>query len=254
MPCLTVTGGPDPPTDTVGTPGQMTGDRVWMYAFSPSARRSTNNVSDIPAPSRSRKGDFNRESWKTYSVGYSERINFETGGAANWKWRRMVVSYVGDIYDVVPEDTLEYLDRRSPPYPGQVRTMYDFAQNTFVQQSLCEILFQGQQGVDWADIFNAKLDSKRVRVIYDKVRHLSGGNNAAHWGGAKHYFRHGETIHYDEQESGDAKQINFNGSRFAEDGSPGGNLLIFDFFACANGAASNLMRWSPTGTYYWHER
>lgn len=254
MPCLSVDGGPDGPTDTVGTPKNLTGERVWFFAFSPSARR-TPNAEEPVLNNYARTGDFSRESNRTYSVGYSERCNFETGGAANWKWRRMVISINSDIYDIFPEDTLEYYDHRAIPFPGQVRTMFDFAQNVFVQEEFCRRIFEGTQGVDWADLFNAKLARKRVRVIYDKVRVISGGNNAAHWGGAKHWFPHRENLIYGEQEAGGKKQRSGNTSRFVwPEGQTGGNLMVIDIFACANGAASNQMRWSPTGTYYWHER
>lgn len=255
MPCLRVLGDRDGPTDTVGTPANMTGERVWFYGFVPTARAVRSNHNQPAGENRARKGDYARESAYTYSVGYSERINFETGGAANWKWRRIVISSQRDLWYSFAEDTLEYYDERSVPHPAQVRTMYDFAQNVFVQQSVCELLFEGQQGVDWADLFNAKLDRSRLRVIYDKVRTISGGNDAAHWGSAKHWYPHKESLVYENKESGDSKFNTGNSAKFvAESGRTGGNMYIFDIFACANGAESNQMRWSPTGTYYWHER
>lgn len=241
-------------SSTHGVPGDgvvITGEKVWTYAFVPSARA----VHTQPEINGVRGYDFSRLHRETFSVGYAENVTIETGGAANWQWRRLAFRMKNSpSREAFPTQTLyQYVADVVPP-PGYVRALYDFSLDDNARTTLYYEIFQGSQGVDWKDIFNARLNTTKVVPIYDRTIQISGGNDAAHWKRRKFWHPTRKRLVYDDKESGDHK-VQGEDSHFSANGTHSmGDLWILDFFACANGGATNQLRFVPQGCYYWHER
>lgn len=238
---------------TPGVPVTMTGDRTWQFAFVPSARAVPPDAGFLQF---GRGYDFARLHRNTFSVGYKERVTFETGTPANWLWRRIVFTMktLEPAQSFQTGALFQHVDDINPA-PGYVRTLYDFSTATLSRQVLYREIFQGSLGVDYQDQFNAPLDTKRVNKIYDRVINISGGNNAGHWKMRRFWHPNRQRLIYNEKESGDHKDTGSEASHY-NDGSKagGGDMWVLDFFSCANGGASDTMKFLPQGTYYWHER
>lgn len=236
-----------------GQPRVLTGDRSWEFAFVPSARAVELDNRDLNLV---HTGDYSRRRTETYSVGYKERVTLEAGTPANWLWRRIVVTIKSlEPAQSFPQGALYNNFDTSQPNPGYMRTMFDFSTNTLARQTLYREVFQGTLGVDWQDIFNVPVNTRRVNKIYDRVIPVSGGNNAGHWKRTKFWHPVRHNLVYNEKESGDHKDTRSEASHYNNGAKYGcGDLWVIDLFACANGSASDVMNFLPQGTYYWHER
>ncbi|QCW23622.1 MAG: capsid protein [Genomoviridae sp.] len=233
------------PLTEPGAPYNMTGEKLWAFCFAPSARSSEWTEAS---------GEYQRHMTRTWSRGYKEFSTFETGGAANWQWRRIVFTTKFKLYQAFPLGTVEKYYDGSVPINGQTRAIFDFTQSSAANIQTFYILFEGSRGVDYSDVFSAKTNKKFVRVISDKVRQLKGGNDAAHFHNYRDWFSNNSTLVYNEKESGDRKPDS-NAAKFSTGGREGeGDMYVVDLFACANGGTANQARWVPSGKYYWHER
>lgn len=236
-----------------GAPIVLTGDRSWEFAFVPSARAMQ---IDIPAQNVIHGGDNSRRHTETFCVGYKERVTLETGTAANWLWRRIVVNIKSlECAQSFPQGALYNNFDTTVPNPGYLRTLFDYSTNDLARQTLYRELFQGTLGIDYQDIFNAPIDTRRVDKVYDRVISVGSGNNAAHWKRSRFWHPVRKRLVYNEKESGDHKDTQSEASHYNNGAKFGcGDLWVIDMFACANGAASDVMNFLPQGTYYWHER
>lgn len=234
-----------------GNPIQLFGNVLSAFAFCPSARGSHWTEGNQ---------EYSRKLTSTFAKGYAERVTLETGTAANWRWRRIVfASKSDDIREnftfVGGDSGLTYSDSTN----GHVRACWNFSGSPNAENAIFRQMFQGDRGVDWSDIYNAKLNPRRIRIISDRIRNVNGGNGAAHWNGGRFYDNISKTLIYDQNESGNAKEglsvleHDPNFSWFSREDSPSGDIYVVDLFSCANGASSDTMLFVPHGTYYWHE-
>ncbi|QCW23717.1 MAG: capsid protein [Gemykibivirus mouti2] len=235
-----------------GLPFVMTAGATYNFAFVPSARTFHANSSI----QQQRAWDYTRQSTYTYSVGYSERVTLVANSSANWRWRRIVFTMKNlEPAQSFQSGALFNYNTSVEPEPGYVRTMYNFANNTLSRQLLFREIFQGTQGVDYSDPFNAPLDPTRIRILYDKNISVASGNDAAHWRVRRFYHRNNSRLIYNEKETGDHKDTGSEASHYNNSSRLGqGDLWVVDMFACAGGSGSDELRFLPQGTYYWHER
>lgn len=114
------------------------------------------------------------------------------------------------------------------------------------------ILFQGKQNVDWSDFNNAKVDTTRVDLKYDKTRIIQSGNDTGVFKKYPHWFPMNKNLVYDDDEAGDTKES----SNFSVTDKRGmGDYIIFDIFSShAAATGSDILRVQSESTLYWHER
>lgn len=242
--------------DTTGAPGVPTtllGGALSAFAFCPSARSSKWTEAE---------SEYARQKTNTFAKGYLDKVTLQTNSGGNWRWRRIVFQcHAPDIRQSFG-DTSGGVDgrlARALGTEGYTRAAYDFSANTTAYDALFRQLFQGQQGVDWSDIFNAAINRRRVRLIADKIRNIQSGNGGPHWGGARDYFPINRRIVYNQKENGNEKEgnslgeFNSNFSWFSAPHAGGGDVYVVDLFACASGVDSDTMEFLSHGTYYWHE-
>ena len=240
--------------DSIGTPGApivLQGDVLSAFAFCVNGRGSVKQDDSI----------YNRQKTITWARGYLERVTLESVNAKNWRWRRIAFQTHSDDIRIAFGDsqggvTTGRLARNESGY-GYVRPMYNFSGNAAAYNALFRQLFQGTQGVDWTDIFNAPCNPRRVRVIMDKMRHITGGNDFGHWKGVRDWIPINNSIVYNEKEEGNSKdhgpEFDSNYSWFTAPHAGKGDVFVVDLFACAGGEETDAMNFLPHGTYYWHE-
>lgn len=230
--------------DTPGDPKTLSGDNIYGFLFSPSARGSSATFGvDL----------VKRFGGTTFVRGLSERISFETTTAANWIWRRIVFSMKGDaVRGQFPAGTLEF----AAGSEGQTRTAWNFLSpndpdGNIGRDALEEYLFQGERGTDWNDRYSAKVARHRVTVWSDFTRQLRSQNSAGVWHNIKLWHPFNKNIVYDQHEEADEKQDN----KWSVQGKAGiGDIYVLDYFSCANGVIDDVAELGYSSTYYWHER
>jgi len=188
-----------------------------------------------------------RESDHVYMRGYKETLRFNFTNGAAWQWRRIAFCMKGErIYQY--STTNVALNLETSPN-GWVRSATQ-ANGTPLGNELLNILFDGTLGVDWDDLFSAKVDTARVDLKYDQLRSLRGGNGEPRWHTAKIWHPMNKNFIYTDDENGN----NQTRSVWHTDAKPGmGDYYIVDFIQCASsttGSGSLNME----GCLYWHER
>jgi len=233
----------DDATDTgvLGNPYTMTGDNIYGFLWSPSARVNRVELNEV-----------SRNLTDTYVPGFKERIELITNSGAAWQWRRIVFAMKGpEIRNAFPIGTLYQQDNTS----GVQRAVWNFlGSGADAEPSRASVegpLFRGTSNVDWSDRMTAKIDTTRVTLLSDNMRQLlSGNDNGRHFTSAR-WIPVRKRVVYDEDESGQNKTL----EAWSTSGKPGiGDIYIYDAFRCAGGTNTDELSFNPQCTYYWHER
>lgn len=213
-----------------------------------------------------------------YMVGLSERITVSTTGPVPWQWRRICFTFKGpDLYGnfVDPLTDIEY---RPQQYyresfdndVGEFRPLYDIASyggegaipgRPRALEKLYRTLFLGASSqfdtnanaVDWINVMDAKTDSSRVKICYDKTVSISSGNEEGVQRQYKRYHAMNKNLQYDQLEIGG----NYVFSDYSTSGKPGmGDYYVIDLFQAryASGADAGNLIFDPRATMYWHEK
>lgn len=203
--------------------------------------------------------------WK----GVSDNLHIETTTSDPWLWRRIVFTMatpfdVGDVdvtnYTTVALDADDVL-----PPTGQVpnnpasltgiaryaRTLEEMPVDQYTV--IAEKIFEGLRTVDYMQFSTAKTDKTEIKVLYDRTRRLTSGNDSPIMRDYKHYIPLNKRMRYTSNESGSISQGN---SQFAGDGT-NGNMLhdvyILDYFEQL-GTAPGFVNIEANSKVYWHER
>lgn len=217
-----------------------------MFCFMPSARAA-----------REEEGFSFRKKRLTYSRGYSERVSLATNGQGPWIWRRIVFTKQmlneinGWIAEGIPSDT-------GPHYRdsihGQMRTMWDLNEATdparlATRDLLMNIMFAGTQDRDWLSPITAPLNSRHIKIKYDKTIHFGNANSPDGILKLKRFWHPvNHTLRYGGKEDG-AVQHFTPYSGITSDSV--GDLVIVDIILGSNEEDTCSIGFE--GTYYWHE-
>lgn len=237
-------------TSGVGTDGPLlvTPDDVgggFNSLFIPSAR----NFTDYPTP-------YGRNSGTIYARGYKDRINLTVSGGATWSWRRTTFlmkgpklrnffldNSQGEQYDGLGESAGAAPARTIGPMADQIADL------------IRAYIYRGRQGLDWYDPYTATLDKTKITVLSDKVYSINPGNESGRTRTFNFWTPLNKNIVYDGSESSQGRLS----SAYSTEALPGvGDLYIFDQLRRdtpnASGTTLPTLRFSPEGTFYWHER
>lgn len=228
-----------------GIPGSitMTGDQIYGFLYSPSARRL-----HFPGSNENL-----RHKTKTYCRGYAERSSFEASDGTSWMWRRIVFASKDITFrNAFPANTIDF----NTATQGQMRAAWNFlngnAAGNSARDAAEQKLFQGTVGDDWVDRFAARVNTKNVTILGMRTTHLKGGNTDGQFYTQNDWFPVNKNLVYLDREEGADEKVTLPWSTM---GKPGiGNIFVYDIFAAANGVVGDTLEWVPQGTYYWHER
>lgn len=220
-----------------------------MFVWCATAR---DNVKQNPNPQPGTKFDTStRTSSSCYMVGLKEKVEIQVADGLPWQWRRICFTFKGGptAAGTLPIQTSSF----SPDLEtsvGYVRLMNQLAGTS--RTSFYSLLFQGIQDTDWNDPLTAKLDNQRITVKYDKVTHITSGNEE---GVIRQYSRWhpmGHNLEYDDDESGGGIAT----SKYSVTGKAGmGDYWVIDIFRPRTGSsASNLLAFNAESSLYWHEK
>lgn len=221
-----------------GTPEQRAFDVPGtgaLFVWCATARdRGTSSGSDATASSV-------RERDAVYMRGLKESIIMSTNSAASWRWRRICFTVKG-----VPLGTGVATETNS----GWTRQLWNRAGTAF-SGVVASLIFRGTQGVDWQDVFVAKVDTNNIKVCYDRLRTLSSGNQVGKFFRDKRWYPMNKTLVYQNDEAGEGESNEF----FSTNGRAGmGDYYIVDYIDCATLNSADTLKFQPEATLYWHER
>lgn len=179
--------------------------------------------------------------------GIKERIIFRANTGTGWKWRRVVFATKG-LFDVIP-NLVSDLETSAGWTRAVVNLSGDSAAT--VRNALENVVWEGQAGQDWWSPYTAKVDKKRVTLLYDRTRMLQSGNDVAHYHSHNQWIPVNKNIVYDdEQRGGDESAF-----RYSALGKSGyGDVYVMDLFECASGQSTDLLQFEPQAAVYWHEK
>jgi len=222
---------PANPTATSMTLAGGTSDGIYIYVFSPTAR----DITDSDAPSL-------RNKQTVYWKGFRERIEFIANTGVNWRWRRIVVEMKNWRISSA------YAEQSS----GDMRRVF----RPFNEDATWEVLFAGVRGTsatgDFSSLMNAHVDTRRVKLLFDKTRNMRAGNSSGHTHLYNDWYAFEKTMYYDEDEAGGAMPV----SNYWSSPNPAGmgDVYVFDFIQCIEGATTDTLRLRAQSTAYWHEK
>lgn len=225
------------------------------FLYCPSARQlSTAGNNSFPI-----SAEAGRTATTIYGRGYKERIRITSSSGQPWLWRRIVFmlkfALVSSGADTSPN--------QPPVLYAQTAGlgMTRVAQNIFINntpkyaQAINDLVFKGAAGIDWIDVMDAPIDTRRIDLVSDRTTRMVSGNNL---GFNKEYTRWhsiNKNIVYDDDELGDVMTGSFYSVR---DKRGAGNMYVMDLFSPgqAGGASSNTdyLVIDFNGTFYWHEK
>lgn len=222
----------------------LTGGRNYMFCWAATARAATTSTGAA--------GDPNDTAMRTanicYMRGLKERVHIETSSGRAWQWRRICFTLKGNALSALAETGARFEVLSSQ---GTVRVVNNFA-GTLGGTAIVDLLFQGQQNVDWASLMSAKTDNTRVEIKYDRCRMLQSGNDNGIIRQVNHWHPMNSTLIYDSEEIGDQE----DSARYSVENRQGmGDYYVFDFFTAGiGGTSSDQLAFAPEATLYWHER
>lgn len=179
--------------------------------------------------------------------GSQGKIRLQTLGGVGWSWRRICYTLKGDRIlngDIDPSSS-QYFRLTSN---GMVRLVHQEPSSRTI-----ETVFQGQQGQDWENAMNAKVDTRNISVMYDRIRTIQSGNES---GVSRHYnlwHPMNKNIVYEDEEAGDSM---FTSAVSTESRAGMGDYYVTDFFEPNRGgvAGDDDLEFQPHATFYWHEK
>jgi len=209
--------------------------------------------------------DSARTADTVFYKGIKEQLTLRTGGAATFRWRRIIFEMVAppsaefiSVYKYVAgtNETDKGGIEADPAlgYEGVITYGRPFKKLTTQElESLESLLYRGVRNIDWWDRWIARTDVSQVKVRYDKTRIFRQGNDNGDIRQVKQWIPLNETMKYDEGELGSADVAGMfsNGQR-----NTMGNIFIADFFQgnTADTTEDEYLYLNSEATVYWHER
>lgn len=190
--------------------------------------------------------DAVRTSSTCYMRGLKESIEIQTSTGVPWQWRRICFTVKGFSF------TGSYIETSY----GYQRMLYNLNSGTSTDQAtyttLLNLLFKGSVGIDWNSPQNAKIDTSRVSLKYDRTFMISSGNSSGVLRKYDLWMPMNKNLVYDDDERGEQKTA----SIYSVDSKAGmGDYYVVDFFFPGIGAASgDAISFNPSATLYWHEK
>lgn len=224
----------------------LDGARDYIFGWIPTARSTQHGAGTSVDVSHA---DYTVRTAQTcYMRGLKERIHIQTSSGIAWNWRRICFTLKGDELLRFTETGYRWDDLTSQ---GHMRVANSFAGSNG-GSAIVDLLFEGTQNVDWASLFSAKVDNKRVSLKYDKTLRLQSGNQS---GIVRQFNRwHGmnKNLEYDADEAGDRVA---NGQYSTSSRAGMGDYYVIDIIrAGTGGTANDYMTFQPEATLYWHEK
>nr|QXN75552.1 MAG: capsid protein [Genomoviridae sp.] len=241
----------DPPApENPGSAITLTGNSTWGIIWNASGR----SLGRFNQESAMYPTEADRHKSRVYFRGVQERLSFETNTDAHWIHRRVVFLDQGEtMRQYMPPDTAQTLLGQA----GYVRPMWAVLNAAGATEpgatswnEISDEIFDGSHSLDWSNHMTAKMDSQKVKVLYDRISPIRSGNDRGTWKIRKMWHPVNRTLVYDDDQQGN--EINTSpwsaGTR-----QSCGDVIVMDLFTCADGTETDELRMGSEATVYWHE-
>ena len=201
-----------------------------------------------------------RTATNCYMRGLKERITISGTTSKPLIWRRVVFSFTGQ----------EMVRVRAGASIGQLASFYELTSQGWsrpwtqinppdggagneILSNVTEIVFKGVQNSDWRDMLEARIDSNRVKLHYDKTVNITSHSDAPVHFKVSRWHPLNKTLIYNDDEYGgrmfdSVYSINNRQSTL-------GDVYVMDIFdAGPNGEELDIWQVLSQATLYWHER
>lgn len=236
-------------TSYSGNSAVITGNAIYCFPWIATARIGVDYVNpgtDDPNPIN----EAARTSDVCYMRGLKESILITTSSGQPWRWRRVCFTLKGD--DIYQQDVPGYAFSLFTAQQGHVRVLNNIGTNTSAYATLNDVIFDGEAGLDWSTVFNAKLDTQRINVKYDRTRTISSGNANGILRNSKQWHPMNKNLQYADDESGGSYVAGRYSTR--NEGTMG-DYYIVDYFLAGLGATTDdRLAFNSEATLYWHEK
>jgi len=229
--------------DGTSTLSSYTSPDALMCLFIPTARTTRTSLTN-PAV---------RNTTETFSVGYRERVQLDVTGGGTLMWRRIVFMLKGaDLRTAMDSGHIGNIPNQlywelTEGGCNRVIGPLDPAGNS--QDELTSYVFRGQENVDWSNFFTAPLDTHRVTVKSDRVRTIRPGNDTGASRSYKLWYPIRRNLIYEDDMESDV----VGDQPFSTAGLRGiGDMYVLDIMGFT--AGTGTYKFTPEGSYYWHER
>lgn len=205
-----------------------------------------NTIADVAA----------RTSTTCYMRGFSEKVRIQTSSAVPWFHRRICFTVTDSAWVSFKTSTTTYNNYVDIPGEGMQRAYRNLAESselTPLTDYYLAVLFKGLRDTDWNDFMTARVDDKRVKVKYDKVRTITSGNQSGTVRSWNFWHPMNSNLTYDDDVSGEETATTNYWA--AETNQKMGNYIVVDIIQPGAGAgATDLLRLVSESTLYWHEK
>lgn len=234
--------------DNTTTVGPYTSASPLLSLFIPNARQTRTSITN---PAVRNVSDI-------FAVGYKERVQIDVMGGGTFMWRRIVFMLKGGDLRVAMDSSNagnipnQLFDQTTEG--GCRRVIGPLEGVTNAQDELQSYVFRGQEDVDWANQFTAPLDTRRITVKSDRTRTIRPGNDTGASRVFNLWYPIRRTISYED----DMESDQVGDRAFSTVGLRGvGDMYVMDIMGITTGdgeAPLTTYKFSPEGSFYWHER
>lgn len=179
-----------------------------------------------------------------YMRGLKERVTLVTNSGASWKWRRICFTAKG----LLPLETDAVFAIETSSSWARLLNLVGPTNAWF---DLSRLMFKGTAGTDYLTALDAKVDTERVTVKYDKTFTINSGNSSGKIATFNLWHPMNSNLVYADRELAES---DVSASRSSTGRMGMGDYYVCDFFVCAEATASNSVTFAPTTTLYWHEK
>ncbi|QCS37563.1 capsid protein [Tortoise genomovirus 9] len=225
------------------SPAVLNADNIYIIPWVSTARPALLNGALAPPIA-----DATRTSTSCYMRGLKETITIATNSGAPWMWRRICFTLKGD--DLTAYVGSNFTWWRATATQGITRNLTSIYAHIPALNAFRDLVFDGQEGFDWADAFTAKLDTKRIGVKYDKTITLNAGNSNGQIRSMQRWHTMNHNLEYSDEEQGG---ILTTGPYSVSSKVGMGDYYVVDMFRGV-GTATDTLSFGVQSKIYWHEK
>jgi hypothetical protein len=225
-------------------PATLIGGQTYIFPWIATARPGFSGDGSPPFPIQ----EASRTATLCYMRGLKERVQVQTSTGMPWQWRRVCFTMKGD--DLYQAEAGNY--RWSLLASNGVVRLVNNIAGTTVGSSVVDLVFDGKNGGDWLNVFNAKLDTQKISVKYDRTHIIQSGNASGVMRNYNHWYQMNKNLQFDDEENGSGEEL----GRYSVRSKVGmGDYYVMDFISAGSGSTSaDQMTFLPEATLYWHEK
>lgn len=224
-------------------PAILNADNTYVMPWIATARPALINGQLAPPVA-----DATRTSTSCYMRGLKETITIATNSGAPWMWRRICFTLKDDFLYSQAGNNFTWW--RATATQGITRNLTSIYAHVPAFLAFKDLVFDGQEGYDWVDMFNAKLDAKRISIKYDKTSVINAGNSNGVIRNTRRWHSMNANIEYSDEEQGGLLTT----GPFSVSSKVGmGDYYVVDMFK-AVGTAADTLSLGIQSKIYWHEK